>query len=164
MEIPKLSNRQQYLALFIILATWFVYSRYYGYNVFNDSSPFTNPKGYQVSEPASEGSYIRILIPGYEDHNMKFFLIHSLPFVLGAFFFKFWTFRHSMILSGSVWSIVFLYSATFRFSEFIKSHPETYQCAATLITLYPLMGICMALGTVIGKVLHTGKLIYKNRS
>ena len=164
MKIPKLTNRQQYLALFIIAATWFVYSRYYGHSLFKDSSPFTNPRGYQISEPPSEGSYGRILIPGYEDHNIKFFIVHALPFILGAFFFKFWTFKHSMILSGSVWTVVFLYSATFRFSEFIKLYPDAYQCGATLITVYPLMGICMGLGTFIGMSLKTAKAMYENRN
>ncbi len=154
MVLSELDRHQRIILFVLVILTGFLYYKYYGNLHFGDPSPFTNPKGY-VPRTLPDGSLAAtgLIIPGYEDHTLRFLVIHGLPFFAACLMFKNWRFKQSFILSYGVWTVVFLYCATIRFKEFLKIHPDTYQCGATLATTYTLMGLSMVLGTVSGKAI-----------
>ena len=163
MNLQSLSHRDRNLLVLLIAVTWFVYSRYYGYQNFHDYSPFTRPRGAMVPAIEDDSSGFALLIPGFEGQTLKFFFIHGLPFLLSRVLIRDWTIRKSFTLSASVWTVVYLYSAFFRFSDFMKIHPGAYQCAATLVTTYPLMGLSMVLGHLVGALTGTAvRLVRRN--
>ncbi|MFY7927747.1 MAG: hypothetical protein ACOVS5_02645 [Oligoflexus sp.] len=152
MVLSELDRNQRIYLSVLVIAIGFIYYKYYGNLHFGDASPFTNPKGY-VPSTLPDGSTVEtgLIIPGYEDHALKFFIIHGLPFFIATLIFKDWRFKQSFVMSYSVWAAVFFYCATVRFHEFLRMYPDTYQCGATLVTTYTLMGLSMVLGTWSGR-------------
>ena len=154
LKLPELTSREQTYGSIILILTAFIYYKYYGHLLFNDPSPFTT-KG---PIPDDYG----ITITGYEGHTTRFFMLHGFPFFLATVLFKEWRMKQSFVLSAGVWIAVFLYCATFRFNEFLRIHPDAYQCGATLVSHYPLMGVSVVFGTLAG--LMTRKIAGSLRS
>jgi hypothetical protein len=153
MVLSELDRNQRIYLFILIILTGFLYYKYYGHLHFGDFSPFTNPRGYAPRTlPDGSTEATGLIIPGYEDHTLRFLIIHGLPFFMTSLLFKDWRFKQSFVMSYSVWAAVFFYCATVRFQEFLQIHPDTYQCGATLVTTYTLMGLSMVLGTWSGRL------------
>lgn len=79
-------------------------------------------------------------------------LYFGLPFALLAAWYGAWKFRHSALVSGSLWFGVWVFHATFGWKEFVARHPDSWQCVATLVSVYLGMGVMLVAGHGLGSV------------
>ena len=86
-----------------------------------------------------------------------FFTFFGLPFFFTAALISEWRIWYSFALSVSTWVFTFFIMLTFRNSEFTTLYPDSLQCMAVPITMYPALGFSCVFGHFIGRLLNSFK-------
>jgi hypothetical protein len=153
-QFKQLSKRDQTWGSIILVSTWYIYYKYYRSINFHERTPFMSrfSSSFDDGNVENSSSY-GVIIPGFEGHTLKFFIIHGLPFFFATILFRNWKVKQSFVLSSGIWTAVYLYCATFYYKDFMLIHPDSVQCAATLVSCYPLMGVSVVFGSFAGLLL-----------
>jgi len=82
-QFKQLSKRDQTWGSIILVSTWYIYYKYYRSINFHERTPFMSrfSSSFDDGNVENSSSY-GVIIPGFEGHTLKFFIIHGLPFFL----------------------------------------------------------------------------------